>query len=46
LEWIGQAVRMNQGMTDKKVLEGKPVGSRIRERSRLRWLEDVEMDVR
>jgi hypothetical protein len=37
---------MDRGRVDKKVLEGKPVGGRRRGRSRLRWLEDVEKDVR
>jgi len=26
LEWIGHVVRMDQGRTDKKVLESKPMG--------------------
>jgi len=44
LEWIGHVVRMDQGRTVKKVLESKPM--RGRRRSRLRWLGDVEKDVR
>ena len=42
-EWIGH-VRIDQGRT-VKILENKPEGSR-RRRPRMRWLEDVKMDLR
>jgi hypothetical protein len=45
LEWIGHAVRMDQGRT-VKVSEIKPEGSRRRVRPRLRWLGDVGKDMR
>ena len=37
---------MNQGRTVKKILESKPEGSRRSGRPRMRWLEDVEKDMR
>jgi hypothetical protein len=37
---------MNQGRTVKKIFENKPEGSRRRGTPRLRWLEDVEKDLR
>ena len=37
---------MDQGRTVKKILERKPEGSRRRENPRMRWLEDVEKDMR
>jgi len=42
LEWIGHAVRIDQGRTVKKVFESKLEGNRRMGRHRLRWLEDVE----
>jgi len=46
LEWIGHVVRMDQGRIVKKIFESKPEGSRRRGRPRMRWLEDVEKDIR
>jgi hypothetical protein len=46
LEWIGHVVRMDQGRTVKKIFESKPEGSRRRGRPSLRWMEDVEKDLR
>jgi hypothetical protein len=37
---------VDQGRTVKKVLESKSEGSRRRGRPRMRWLEDVEKDMR
>jgi len=44
-EWIGHVVIMDQGRTCK-IFESKLEGSRNRRRPRVRWLEDVEKDVR
>jgi len=44
--WIGYVVRIDQGRTIKKILKSKPEGSRRRGRSRMRWLEDVDKDLR
>jgi len=46
LEWTRPLVRMDQGTTVKKIFESKPVGSRRRGRPRMRWLKEVEKDVR
>jgi hypothetical protein len=46
LEWTGYVVRTDQGSAVKKISESKPVGSRRGGRPRLRWLEEVEKDVR
>ena len=37
---------MNHGRVDKKIFESKPEGRRRIGRSRLKWLEDVEKDLR
>jgi plasmid maintenance system killer protein len=37
---------MDQGRTVKEVFESKAGGSKRRVRPRLRWLEDVEKDLR
>jgi hypothetical protein len=39
-------VRIYQGRIVIKILESKPEGSRRKERPRLRWLEDIEKDLR
>jgi hypothetical protein len=45
LKWTGHVVRMDQGRKVKKILESKLEESR-RGRPRMRWLEDVEKDLR
>jgi formylmethanofuran dehydrogenase subunit B len=45
VEWTGHVMRMDQSRTVKKIVESKPEGSR-RERSGMRWLEDVEKKMR
>jgi hypothetical protein len=37
---------MDQGRTAKKIFESKPEGRRRRGTPRMRWLEDVEKDIR
>jgi hypothetical protein len=46
LEWLGHVVRMNETRYVKKSFEGKLVGRRGRGRPRLRWINDVEDDLR
>ena len=46
LEWLGHVVRMNETMSVKKIFEGKLEGRRRRGRPRLRWINDVEDDLR
>ena len=45
LEWLGHVVRMNETRSVKKIFEGK-LGRRGRGRPRLRWITDVEDDLR
>jgi hypothetical protein len=46
MEWLGHVIRMNETGTVKKVLGGKLEGRRGRGRPRLRWINDVEDDLR
>ena len=47
LEWLGLVIRMNETRSVKKILEGKLEGRRRdRGRHRLRWINDVEDDLR
>ena len=46
LEWLGHVVRMNETGSVKKIFEGKLEGRRGRGRPRLRWINDVEDDLR
>ena len=46
LEWLGHVIRMNQTRPVKKIFEGKLEGRRRRGRPRLRWINDVEDDIR
>jgi hypothetical protein len=46
LEWLGHISRMNEARIVKKIFEEKLEGRRGRGRSRLRWIIDVEEDLR
>jgi hypothetical protein len=46
LEWLGHVVRMNEIRSVKKIFKGKLEGRRSRGRPRLRWINDVEDDLR
>ena len=46
LEWIGHVARMDRGRTVKKIFDSKTEGSIKRGRPKLRYLEDVEKDLR
>jgi hypothetical protein len=46
LEWLGHIIRMNETRFVKKNFEGKLEGRRGRGRTRLRWINDVEDDLR
>jgi hypothetical protein len=45
IAWIGHVMRMDDKRTPKRVLEWKPIGTRIRERPRNRWIVDIEEDM-
>jgi hypothetical protein len=46
LQWLGHMIRMDDSRLIKRVLDGKPGGRRTIGRPRLRWLEDVEKDLK
>ena len=46
LEWLGHMVRMNETRSVKKIFERKLEGRRGRGRPRLRWINDMEDDLR
>jgi hypothetical protein len=46
LEWLGHGVRMNETRSVKKIFEGKLEDRRSTSRPRLRWINDVEDDLR
>ena len=46
LEWFGHVVSMDDERSVKNQLEGKPGGRRNKGRTRLRWMDDVELDLR
>jgi hypothetical protein len=46
LEWLWHVIRMNETTSVKKIFEGKLEGRRGRGRPRLRWIDDVEDDLR
>jgi hypothetical protein len=46
LEWLGHVIRMDETGSVKKIFEGKLGGRRGRGRPRLRWINDVEDDLR
>jgi hypothetical protein len=46
LEWFGHVVRMEDTRLPKLVFNAKPEGGRGDGRPRLRWLDDVEADVK
>ena len=46
LEWLGHVSRMKETRSVKKICEGKLEGRRGRGRPRLRWINDVEDDLR
>jgi hypothetical protein len=45
LEWLGHVIRMDETRS-VKIFEGKLEGRRGRGRPRLRWINDVEDDLR
>ena len=46
LEWLGHVIRMDETRSVKKIFEGKLEGGRGRGRPRLRWINDVEDDLK
>jgi hypothetical protein len=46
LKWLGHVIRMNKTRSVKEIFEGKLEGRRGKGRPRLRWINDVEDDLR
>jgi hypothetical protein len=46
LEWLGHVIRMNEARIVKKIFEENSEGRGGRGRPRLRWINDVEEDLR
>jgi transcription termination factor 2 len=46
LEWLGHIIRMDETRSVKKIFEGKIEGRRGRRRPRLRWINEVEDNLR
>ena len=45
IAWLGHVMRMDDNRTRKRILEGKPTGTRTRGRPRKRWIADIEEDL-
>jgi hypothetical protein len=45
IAWLRHVMRMDDKRTPKRILEGKPVGTRIRGRPRKRWTVDIKEDM-
>jgi len=45
IAWLGHVIRMDCKRTPKRILEWKPLGTRIRGRQRKRWIVEIEEDM-
>jgi len=46
IAWLGHVMRMDDKRTPKRILEWKPIGTRIRGRPRKRWIADIEENMK
>jgi len=45
IAWLGHVMRTDDKRTPKRILEWKPIGTRIRGGPRKRWIADIEKDI-
>jgi len=45
IAWLGHVMQMDDKRAPKRILEWKPIGTRIRGRPRKRWIVDIEEDM-
>ena len=45
IAWLGHVMRVEEKRITKRVLVRKPIGRRIRGRTRKRWIENIEEDI-
>jgi len=45
IAWLVHVMRMDDKRTPKRILERKPIGTRIGGRPRKRWIVDIEEDM-
>jgi hypothetical protein len=45
MAWLGHVMQMDDKRTPKRILDWKPIGTRIRGRLRKRWIADNEEDM-
>ena len=45
IAWLGHVMRMDDKRTPNRILEWKPIGTRIRGRPRKGWIVDTEEDM-
>jgi hypothetical protein len=45
IAWLGHVMPTDDKRTPKRILEWKPIGTRIRGRPRKRWIVDIEEDM-
>ena len=46
LRWAGHVARMEEGRSAFKLLIGKPTGKRLLGRPKLRWEDNIRMDIK
>ena len=42
IAWLGHVMWMDDNRTPRRILEWKPIGTRIRGRPKKRWIVDIE----
>jgi hypothetical protein len=45
IAWLRYVMRMDDNRTPKRILQWKPIGTRIRGRPRKRWIAGIEEDM-